>query len=141
MDQCLIASLGPKPDVVRALKTRPEPSTALFSPARSSSTSWVSTHYTPLVKPINGLISTFSPVHGEAIRDKHVQYMSKRARVTVRVVPNMEALPCLQIHCQGQLWSDIYVFSKELPGPKHFRSRHFMSERSILGMCVQDSYI
>ena len=34
----------------------------LFSPARSSSTSWVPTYYTPLVKPIHGLISTFSPV-------------------------------------------------------------------------------
>ena len=43
-------------------QTGSEPSTALFSPARSSSTSWVPTYYTPLVKPIHGLISTFSPV-------------------------------------------------------------------------------
>ena len=35
---------------------------------------------------------------GEAIRDKPAQYISMGARVTVRVVPNMEALPCLQTH-------------------------------------------
>ena len=44
------------------VQTGSEPSTALFSPARSSLTSWVPTYYTPLVKPIHGLISTFSPV-------------------------------------------------------------------------------
>ena len=43
-------------------QTGSEPSTALFSPARSSSTSWVPTYYTPLVKPIHGLISAFFPV-------------------------------------------------------------------------------
>ena len=76
-----------------------EPSTALFSQAHSSSTSWIPTYYTPLVKPIHGLISAFSPVGlGEAIRDKPAQYISMGARVTVRVVPNMEALPCLQTH-------------------------------------------
>ena len=34
---------------------------------------------------------------GEAIRDKPAQYIRMGARVSVRVVPNMEALPCLQI--------------------------------------------
>ena len=43
-------------------QTGSEPSTALFSPARSSLTSWVPTYYTPLVKPIQGLISAFFPV-------------------------------------------------------------------------------
>ena len=37
---------------------------------------------------------------GEAIRDKPAQYISMGARVTVRIVPNMEALPCLQISVQ-----------------------------------------
>ena len=54
--------------------------------------------YTPLVKPIHGLIS-----RGEAIRDKPAQYISMGARVSVRVVPNMEALPCLQIRAGGTL--------------------------------------
>ena len=39
-----------------------EPSTALFSPERSSWTFCVPTYYTPLVKPIHGLISAFLPV-------------------------------------------------------------------------------
>ena len=46
-------------------------------------------YYTPLVKPIHGLILAFSPVGlGEAVRDKPAQYISMGARVTVRVVPN-----------------------------------------------------
>ena len=76
-------------------KRGPKPSTALFSPARSSSTSWVPTYYTPLVKPIHGLISIFSPV-GRLFGTSRPN-TSMGARVTVRVVPNMEALPCLQI--------------------------------------------
>ena len=73
-------------------------STAFFSPARSSLTYWVPTYYNPLVKPIHSLISAFFPVgrlFGTS-RDKPAQYVSMRAQVTVRVVPNMEALPCLQ---------------------------------------------
>ena len=43
-------------------QTGSEPSTALFSPARTSLTSWIPTYCTPLVKPIHGLISAFFPV-------------------------------------------------------------------------------
>ena len=48
--------------VITDEQTGSEPSTALFSPARSSLTSWVPMYYTPIVKPIHGLTSTFSPV-------------------------------------------------------------------------------
>ena len=60
-------------------ETGSELSTAFFSPARYNLTSWVATYYTPLSR-------------GEAIRDKPAQYISMGARVSVRVVPNMEAL-------------------------------------------------
>ena len=69
-------------------QTGSEPSTAFFSPARFSLTSQVPKYHTPLVKPIHGLISTFSPV-GRFL-NKPTQYISMRARVSVRVVPNME---------------------------------------------------
>ena len=52
----------PNMEALPCLQTGSEPSTALFSPARSSSIYWVPTYYTPLVKPIHSLISTFSPV-------------------------------------------------------------------------------
>ena len=79
-------------------QTGSEQSTALFSPAHSSATSWVPTYYTPLVKPIHGLISTFYPV--VRLFGTSRPNISMGARVTVRVVPNMEALPCLQINEQ-----------------------------------------
>ena len=43
-------------------QTGSELSTAFFSPARFSLTSWVPTYYTPLVKPIRGLILALFPV-------------------------------------------------------------------------------
>ena len=52
--------------------------------APCSLTSWVSTYYTP--RPYFDLLS-----RGEAIRDKPAQYISMGARVSVRIVPNMEA--------------------------------------------------
>ena len=66
-------------------------------------------HYTLLVKPIHGLIS-----RGEAIRDKPAQYNSMRARVSVRVVPNMESLPWLQIaDWRSRLGGNTGFLSKE----------------------------
>ena len=69
-------------------QTGSEPSTALFSPARSSLTSWVPTYYTPLVKPIHGLILAFFPV-GWLFGTRRI---SMGARVSVRVVPYMTGL-------------------------------------------------
>ena len=68
-----------------------EPSTALFSPVCSSLTSSFPTYYTH-PRPYFDLLS-----HVEAIRDKPAQYISMGAWVSVQVVTNMEALPCLQI--------------------------------------------
>ena len=45
-------------------ETGSEPSSTLFSPARSSLTSRIPKYYTPLVKPIHGLISAFFPWGG-----------------------------------------------------------------------------
>ena len=51
---------------------------------------------------------------GEAIWDKLAQYSSMRARVSVRVVPNMEALPYLQIIPDGYHRVDTEVYDLRL---------------------------
>ena len=63
------------------------------APARLLGSQRIIFRWLSLSRPYFDLLS-----HGEAIRDKPAQYISMRARVTVRVIPNMEALPCLQIY-------------------------------------------